>query len=122
MGQTYDKYLDEVEETWNKRIDKDVMVLGQGLRGIVRTLQRGTVSSPHQTETSAFSLSVQVSKLVSAAESLQALTHQLKLWILLSDEGTIKTGQQEELRLVEAEIRVVEEELEKALEEAAGSP
>jgi hypothetical protein len=38
-GQTLDAYLDQVEETWNKRIDRDVSTLGDGLGLLVKDLE-----------------------------------------------------------------------------------
>ncbi len=38
-NQSLASYLDALEETWNKRIDKDVEALGEGLGALVKELE-----------------------------------------------------------------------------------
>ncbi len=38
-GQSTESYLDHIEESWNKRIDKDVSTLGEGLGLMIKELE-----------------------------------------------------------------------------------
>jgi hypothetical protein len=93
--------LDEWEESWNKRIDKEVTILGNGLGKII--------AQPAESATSQLALQIQSQTLVQSAESLLALTHQLKLLVLLS-EPQKPAAEAEQIELQE-EIRKTTERL-----------
>jgi hypothetical protein len=72
--------------------------------------QKTSTAVPHTTTTSSLSISILTQQLITSAESLSALTHQLKLWVVLSDDKA-KTG------VKDTELRDVHRNLEDARRE-----
>jgi NAD(P)H-dependent FMN reductase len=76
-----------------------------------RDTQKTSTPTPHITSTSSLSVSVRTHHLIEAAESLSALTHQLKLWVVLSDEDAKKKRKDDELERVSKELEEARREV-----------
>lgn len=146
-NQTTPEYLAQWEERWNKRVDQDVIVLGQGLGKVINecqaslssslvvistscghplfllcfdnlfrvTLQRALDPSPSIGATSQLSLQVHTQTMMQSAESLLALTHQLKLMVLLSDHETPRSVALQEGTALKHDIELAKKGVEEAL-------
>lgn len=139
-GQTEEAYLAAWEERWNKRIDKEVVTLGEGfgkmmdalevcsdhqssmelLTHLIIRAQRGLEPKAHITETSHLQADLLSSTILDSATSLLSLTHQLKLMVLLSDTETIQVNQEKERRDLEAQVQALKRGVREAVDRIAG--
>ncbi|KAJ9106573.1 hypothetical protein QFC20_004065 [Naganishia adeliensis] len=110
------EYLLAWEERWNKRIDKDVAVLGEGLGKMVDAFEHALVPAGHATETAHLQAQLLSSTVLNSATSLLSLTHQLKLMVLLSDTKTAGANQEKEKQELERQV----DGLRKDVSEAVG--
>ncbi|GHJ85039.1 hypothetical protein NliqN6_1441 [Naganishia liquefaciens] len=118
-GQTEEEYLDAWEERWNKRIDKEVVTLGEGFGKMMDALERGLEPKAHVTETAHLQADLLSSTILESATSLLSLTHQLKLMVLLSDTKTIEVNQAKERQELEAQVEALKRGVRTAVKEAA---
>lgn len=136
-GQTEEEYLDAWEERWNKRIDKEVVILGEGfgkmmdafevcwrrseksMFGLTQKPQRGLMPKAHVTETAHLSADLLSSTILNSATSLLSLTHQLKLMVILSDTKTIEFNQAKERKELEAQVESLKQGVRTAVKSIA---
>lgn len=132
------EYLLAWEERWNKRIDKDVAVLGEGLGKMVDAFEvrfflpfsvsgltgedadegwkHALGPAGHATETAHLQAQLLSSTVLNSATSLLSLTHQLKLMVLLPDTKTVGANQEKEKQELERQV----DGLRKDVSEAVG--
>ncbi|GAA6034675.1 hypothetical protein JCM8097_001111 [Rhodosporidiobolus ruineniae] len=103
-----DEYLDKVEEELNRRVDRDVEVLVDGLRDLVAlaklpppTAPQPPSSHPHQAHLSA---PLRTESMLKAAHDLVALAGQLKLLHLFGDGQAGAESREEAERRLSGEI------------------
>ncbi|KAG7527683.1 hypothetical protein FFLO_06685 [Filobasidium floriforme] len=120
-NQTRSQFLEIWEERWNKRIDEDVTILGEGLGRVVAEAQRALQPSLAATATSHLALQVQTQTLIQSADSLLALTHQLKLFVLLSDSETPKVAVEKEEKELAGQVERAKQEIGDALKNLAAA-
>lgn len=142
LNQTRSHYLETWEERWNKRVDQDVTILGEGLGKVVAVAQvspeptrssytychtHGSCLNPQRslqpslaaTSTSHLALQVQTQTLIQSAESLLALTHQLKLLVMLSESETPRAAKDKEEKELAGQVEHAKQEIGDALKALA---
>ena len=83
--------------------------------------QRALQPSLAATATSHLALQVQTQTLIQSAESLLALTHQLKLLVMLSDSETPKAAVQKEEKELAGQVERAKQEIGDALKNLAAA-
>ncbi|KIK55143.1 hypothetical protein GYMLUDRAFT_48094 [Collybiopsis luxurians FD-317 M1] len=111
IDQNSDEYLDSIEEEWNKKVDLEVETLVDGMVDLVG-LASINDKDKFRIAQESFQAQARAESMVRAANSLLSITHSMKLLLLLSDEAQIAHRR-------DAELKVVQEEKEKAKEQVA---
>ncbi|KAJ8521324.1 hypothetical protein ONZ45_g1970 [Pleurotus djamor] len=97
IDQNSDEYLDSIEEEWNKKIDMEVETLVDGMVDLVSLASVGD-KDKFKVAQEAFQAQCRAESMVRAANSLLAVTHSMKLLLLLSDEVQIAHRRDTELK------------------------
>ncbi|KAF8917298.1 hypothetical protein CPB85DRAFT_1160269, partial [Mucidula mucida] len=105
------EYLDNIENEWNKRVDTEIETLVDGMVDLVSLASIGDKDKFRMAQ-EAFQAQSRADSMVRAANSLLAITHSLKLLLLLSDEQQISQKR-------DAELKVIREQKTEARKECA---
>jgi len=97
------KYLDDVQEDWNRRVDTEVQTMVDGMVDMIE-LAALAEKDKFRTSEDAFEMETRAENMVRAAHSLLTITHSLKLMVLLSDESQAVERREQELAEIAQEI------------------
>lgn len=100
--QTSDKYLEAIEEEWNKKVDVEVEALVEGMVDLV-SLASIEDKDKFRVAQESFQAQCRAESMVRAADSLLSIIHSMKLLLLLSDETQIANRKDQELKHIQAE-------------------
>ncbi|KAF4565610.1 hypothetical protein EYR40_002325 [Pleurotus pulmonarius] len=119
LDQNSDEYLDTIEEEWNKKIDTEVETLVDGMVDLVGLASIGE-KDKFKVAQESFQAESRAESMVRAANSLLAVTHSMKLLLLVSDEAQIAHRRDAELRDLQEEAKETKANIAKLLDELFG--
>ncbi|KAF4588091.1 hypothetical protein EYR38_010056 [Pleurotus pulmonarius] len=119
LDQNSDEYLDTIEEEWNKKIDTEVETLVDGMVDLVGLASIGE-KDKFKVAQESFQAESRAESMVRAANSLLAVTHSMKLLLLVSDEAQIAHRRDAELRDLQEEAKDTKANIAKLLDELFG--
>ncbi|KDQ22665.1 hypothetical protein PLEOSDRAFT_1060077 [Pleurotus ostreatus PC15] len=119
LDQNSDEYLNTIEEEWNKKIDNEVETLVDGMVDLVSLASIGD-KDKFKVAQESFQAESRAESMVRAANSLLAVTHSMKLLLLVSDEAQIAHRRDAELRDLQEEAKETKANIAKLLDELFG--
>ncbi|KAF9495521.1 hypothetical protein BDN71DRAFT_1589642 [Pleurotus eryngii] len=119
LDQNSDEYLDTIEEEWNKKIDNEVETLVDGMVDLVGLASIGD-KDKFKVAQESFQAESRAESMVRAANSLLAVTHSMKLLLLVSDEAQIAHRRDAELRDLQEEAKETKAKIARLLDELFG--
>ncbi|KAF9040996.1 hypothetical protein BDZ89DRAFT_944711 [Hymenopellis radicata] len=115
------EYLDNIENEWNKRVDTEIETLVDGMVDLVSLASIGDKDKFRMAQ-EAFQAQSRAESMVRAANSLLAITHSLKLLLLLSDEQQISQKRDAELKVIREQKAEARKECAALLNELLNGP
>ncbi|WWD18063.1 hypothetical protein CI109_102510 [Kwoniella shandongensis] len=103
--------LEKEYEGWNERIDKELKGVKDGLKELVELANITATPSPLTSSTLPLHLPLRTSSLIRSTLNIRDIAHELKLLLLLSDEGDTVRRRDYERGVVRGEVESAREEV-----------